>query len=49
LPTLIGEPTYGLLLLLKDEQDLAVPTGVEPANAALKVLWLYQFAYGTKF
>ena len=38
-----------LLLLLKDEQDLAVPTGVEPANAALKVLWLYRFAYGTKF
>jgi hypothetical protein len=27
---------------------LAVPTGIEPASAGLKDLWLYQFAYGTK-
>jgi hypothetical protein len=48
LPTLIGEPTYVCFLLLKYEQDLAVPTGVEPANIDLKDRRLYQFAYGTK-
>ncbi|BAS56976.1 hypothetical protein LBWT_29040 [Leptolyngbya boryana IAM M-101] len=29
------------------DPDLAVLTGVEPANATLKELWLYQFAYST--
>ncbi len=36
LPTPIGEPTYDLFLLLKDEQDLAVQTGLEPVNHTLE-------------
>lgn len=36
-----------MFLLLNNEQDLAVPTGVEPANIDLKDRRLYQFAYGT--